>query len=314
MPHTMAALRAGLISEWRATLLARETACLTREHRAAVDRELAADPATLEGMGDRALVGRARSLAYRLDPQAAVRRVAKAESERRVTLRPAPDTMAVLTALLPVAQGVTAYAALTRAADSARAAGDPRTRGQVMADTLVARLTGAGAAAGAPVALRLVMTDRALLAGGTDPAHLDGYGPAPAAVARRIVADARDQTWLRRLYTHPDTGELVAMDARARRFPTRLSELITLRDQICRTPWCDAPVRHADHARRVAQGGDTSAANGQGLCERCNYVKEVPGWSAEPDPASRPGQHLVSTTTPTGHSFTSRPPPLPGAA
>jgi len=32
---------------------------------------------------------------------------------------------------------VAAYAALTRAADQARAAGDPRSRGQVMADTMV---------------------------------------------------------------------------------------------------------------------------------------------------------------------------------
>jgi hypothetical protein len=32
MPHTLAALEQGLLSEWRATLLARETACLSVEH------------------------------------------------------------------------------------------------------------------------------------------------------------------------------------------------------------------------------------------------------------------------------------------
>ena len=37
MPATMAALRAGEISEWRATLVARETACLTREDRQVAD-------------------------------------------------------------------------------------------------------------------------------------------------------------------------------------------------------------------------------------------------------------------------------------
>ena len=41
------------------------------------------------------------------------------ESERRVTLRPAPDTMTYLTALLPVKDGVAGFAALTRAADAA---------------------------------------------------------------------------------------------------------------------------------------------------------------------------------------------------
>ena len=50
--------------------------------------------------------------------------------------------MTYLTGLLPVAQGVAVHAALTRAADTLRATGDPRTRGQIMADTLVARVTG----------------------------------------------------------------------------------------------------------------------------------------------------------------------------
>jgi hypothetical protein len=85
-----------------------------------------------------------------------------------------------------------------------------------------------------------------------------------------------------------------------------------LRDQVCRTPWCDAPVRHADHVLPLARGGATEAANGQGLCEQCNYVKESPGWSAGPAPGSSPGRHLVETVTPTGHHYQSRPPPLPG--
>ncbi|MFC6288043.1 hypothetical protein ACFP3Q_13275, partial [Nocardioides sp. GCM10027113] len=142
MPHTLARLAAGDLSEWRATLLARETACLTREHRQYVDQQLCSDPATLEGLGDRAVVAAAQRLAIMLDQEAVVRRRAKAHDERRVSLRPAPDTMTWLTALLPVEQGVAAFAALTRAADGARASGDERGRGQVMADTLVERLTG----------------------------------------------------------------------------------------------------------------------------------------------------------------------------
>jgi hypothetical protein len=41
-------------------------------------------------------------------------------------------------------------------------------------------------------------------------------------------------------------------------------------------------------------------------------VKESPGWSAGPTPGSSLGRHLVETVTPTGHRYTSRPPPLPG--
>jgi hypothetical protein len=40
MPHTMRALRGGHITEWRATILARETACLDAEHRREIDEAL----------------------------------------------------------------------------------------------------------------------------------------------------------------------------------------------------------------------------------------------------------------------------------
>ncbi|GAB2715674.1 hypothetical protein GCM10027038_12690 [Arthrobacter bambusae] len=43
MPHTLAALDTGQFTEWRATLLVKETACLSAEDRCAVDEELAAD-------------------------------------------------------------------------------------------------------------------------------------------------------------------------------------------------------------------------------------------------------------------------------
>src|SRR4051812_6902126 len=62
MPHTRHALATGRITEWKATMLARETACLSRADRAEVDRRLAGDLDVLERMGDRQLYGRARAL------------------------------------------------------------------------------------------------------------------------------------------------------------------------------------------------------------------------------------------------------------
>ena len=70
--------------------------------------------------------------------------------------------------------------------------------------------------------------------------------------------------WVRRLYVTPETGELVAMDSRARPFDGKLAEFLRLRDQRCRTPYCDAPIRHLDHAEDHAKGGPTGAVNGQG--------------------------------------------------
>ena len=172
MPHTLAALEAGELSEWRAQIIVRETATLTGEQRSLVDAEVVGDPTQpVAGLGDRELGRRVRAVAYRIDAASVMARAAKAEADRRVTLRPAPDTMAYLTALLPVAQAVAAHAALTAAADTARAAGDERGKGQVMADTLVERVTGQATADAVPVEVQLVMTDEALLADDDDPAR-----------------------------------------------------------------------------------------------------------------------------------------------
>ena len=105
MPHTLAALEAGQLNEWRATLLVKETAGLTAEDRAAVDAELAADTGTFDGAGDRRIIAAARAAAYRRDPRTVTQRASHAATERHVSLRPAPDTMCYLTALLPVAAG-----------------------------------------------------------------------------------------------------------------------------------------------------------------------------------------------------------------
>jgi hypothetical protein len=305
MPHTLAALTQGTITEWAATQIARETAVLSRAHRGQVDAELADQ---LAGAGDRRIGKLARAIAYRLDPASAVRRVRDAEADRRVGLRPAPDTMCNLTAVLPVAQGVACHAALKKEADSRRAAGDTRTRGQIMADTLVARITGQARADAVPVEVNLVMTDQALLGHGHSPAHLHGFGPIPASLARRLVRKA-DRAWLRRLYTRPGDGSLVAMDSRRRTFDGELRKFLVLRDQTCRNSWCDAPIRHIDHILRDADGGHTTVANGQGLCEACNYAKEAPGWRVRRVPGAG---HVVETVTPTGHRHRSRAPAPPG--
>ncbi|NBQ44318.1 MAG: HNH endonuclease, partial [Mycobacteriaceae bacterium] len=160
MPHTLAALQSGALSEWRATLIVRESACLSLADRRTLDAELCADARRLIGLGDGRIAAEARAIAYRLDPRAVVDRAVRAEGERTVTIRPAPDCMTYLTALLPMAQGVSVYAALTRAADGC---GDGRARGQVMADTLIERVTGRAASVATPIGVHLVLSDETLL-------------------------------------------------------------------------------------------------------------------------------------------------------
>jgi hypothetical protein len=234
-------------------------------------------------------------------------------------------------------QGVAAYAALDTAAASAVATGQAGRsgRGQVMADLLIERLTGQHSADAIPVEVHLVMTDAAIFgstsarrdatrpapaADGTDdldpthtPAWLVGTGPIPAATARDLLNPTHDEStgrarvWLRRLYTHPDTGHLVAMDSRRRLFDGLRRRMLLLRDATCRTPWCDAPIRHADHSEPHHTGGRTSCTNGSGLCARCNHTKETDHWDHRANP-----DHL-DITTPTGHTYQAPTRPLVGS-
>ncbi|HKU32169.1 MAG TPA: HNH endonuclease, partial [Arthrobacter sp.] len=73
-----------------------------------------------------------------------------------------------------------------------------------------------------------------------------------------------------------------------------------------------APIRHLDHILAWHLGGTTSQTNGAGLCEACNHTKELPGWrtrTRKPQPGRR---HAFELLTPTGHSYESTAPPLPG--
>ena len=332
MPHTLAALRTGVLSEYRASILVSETACLDLEARARVDRVLCSDPGSLQGVGTTRLRALVRAQAYREDPVAVVNGNERSVTERSVSLRPAPGGMTYLTALVPLSQGVGVWASLQRTADAARATGDGRSKGQVMADTLIERVTGQTSAQGVPVMVNLIMSDATLLASGHDPAVLDGGHMIPAQSARELIAHAMDNlgtlthtaddvdvdrrrsaakvgAWVRRVYADAGRG-VVAMDSHARTFPDGLARLLRVRDQgLCRTPWCDAPVAHTDHITPYMEGGKTTASNGQGLCAGCNYTKQAHGWTQVVDPNTP--RHTVTTMTPTGHEYVSTAPAVP---
>jgi len=338
MPATLGVMAAGGVSEHAVTVAVREAAYLDPADRSTLDTELAG---VAETMSVREVERAVRRRVIDLDIDAVVRRAARARADRYVSLRPAPDCMAQLTALLPVEHGVAVEAALRQAAMTAHAGGDERTLAQVKADTLVQRVTGQTAADGVSVEIGLVMTSDALLGRTEEPARLAGMGPIPAQLARQITchasqtsqasqaatADAtgppgattgppdptevevrarRARAWVRRILTDPVDGTVTSIDTRRRRFSGALAVFLRLRDQNCRDPYCDAPIRDLDHLHGHAQGGATSSANGQGLCQRGNLVREMPGWSS-----TGTGRHR-QITTPTGHVYDSHPPPALG--
>ena len=179
-----------------------------------------------------------------------------------------------------------------------------------MADTATRLLSGRAASQVQPVEVHLVMTDRSLLGMGdrnrsvSEPARVPGHGSVPAPVAQGWVRDAAEASvWLRRVFTTPDGRDLVAMDSRRRIFPRLLRRMLVLRDDVCTTPWCDAPIAHADHTRPVRDGGPTDWRNGSGKCARCNHTKEAPGWRVR---VARLAPRQLEVRTPlgrrTGHS------------
>ena len=306
------ALRRGRITERSALALAQETACLELRDRREVGPRIAGDLDAVERLSERQIIGAARAAVAELDPAAVAERRRRAEAERCVTAKPAPDTMMWLTSLMPVKDGVAVWAVLSREADRARAAGDPRSRGQIMADTLRDRVLG-----------RRGEGERADADDQRDrPRHRaarrrarGGLGPGLRACPGRPAArvDRAQRRGRRRAVGTPALRQ--SDDRRVRRDGLQGR---ALRGQAGRVPQTARPgVPHRATATAAsgtsttccadADGGPTSAVNGQGACETCNYAKEGPGWSARPRPGPN-GEHIVEIVTPTGHRYLTRPP------
>ncbi|MHA6785160.1 DUF222 domain-containing protein [Pseudonocardia saturnea] len=285
----------GALSEYKTATIVAATAHLSPAERAEVDARLA--ELRVETLGVRRIHDLARTLAAEVAPEKFTARCRAARSGRRVTVRPSADGMANLTAHLPVEQAVACYAALAAAVNQVAVQPEPvtRGRGQIMADTLVERLTGQALASDVAVEIQIVVPVEALVDPGSPlPAQVPGHGPVPVDL---LTTGEGQKTW-RRLVTRE--GIVIGGDSRRRLFTGRLAALIRARNGgRCREPYCDAPIRHIDHIRRWTDGGRTEYENGRGLCAFHNHVRETRGWTA------RTTRRGIETTTPTGHVYTS---------
>jgi hypothetical protein len=129
------------------------------------------------------------------------------------------------------------------------------------------------------------------------PGELAGYGPIPAAAARRVAADP-DATW-HRLLTDPVTGSLLDYGTTVYRPPPVLDRYIVARDQVCIFPGCRQPARRCDldHGVPYPQG-HTSEANLAPLCRHHHRAKTEGGWTWR-----RGGDGTITWTAPTGHAY-----------
>ncbi|MGP9538450.1 HNH endonuclease [Brachybacterium sp. AOP43-C2-M15] len=329
MPEMLTALATAQVTSTVAHATARSFAPLSPTQRAEADRLLGRRLPDLDGAGGEQWDAARAAVIARTDPYGQKRRHLQAKQERHVTVRRAEHGMATVSARIPALDAMRIRKRLSLEAERLRAAGDRRGHQAIeadcFADTLIGRENGMD-----PTTLDIgvMITERALIhPGAGDLAQIEGYGTAPAEVLleelrpllgvalteqaeEAMGADAPAlRAVLRRLFTHPRKGELVAVESQARAFPAALARFVRWRDQACRGPYCDAAIRQSDHIHPHAAGGPTSLDNGQGLCALCND-KEQQFLSVERvgDPAV--DGHVVEWTSRAGTRRTTRPPPL----
>jgi hypothetical protein len=167
---------------------------------------------------------------------------------------------------------------------------------------------------GRPATVNVTVAYTTLVGLDDHPAHLDGYGPIPAPMARRIAADAT----LRRLLTDPATGTVQDYGRTTYQPPRHLADHVIARDRTCRFPTCDTSATSCDldHAQPWNTGGTTDADNLHALSRRCHTHKTFHHWTIT---AHDNGD--LTWTTPAGHTRRiapeaigpTRPKPNPGS-
>ncbi|WP_165831808.1 HNH endonuclease signature motif containing protein [Brachybacterium endophyticum] len=337
MPQVFGALAQGRLTEAAAHAIGRSSGPLDVDQRREMDSIIVSRIPDLDGASSTRWGQEVTALVQQIDPGNSQRRHVVAARERSVTVTPGAHGMGDVHAHLSALDCAAIRRKLSLEAEAQVVAGDPRTHQQIMADlfadTLLGREEGMD-----PVHLDvgLVLTERTLFAPEHgDPAMIEGYGTVPPGVAREAITerlprhrsrkatseaaasdepdtvfDEQSRLVLRRLFTHPTSGELVAAESRARAFPRGLARMISLRDATCAGPYCSAGIRQIDHIRPHSRGGATTFDDGQGLCAYCNGTKELLGTAERVGETSEP--HLVHWTSRLGRTARLAPAPIVG--
>ncbi len=152
----------------------------------------------------------------------------------------------------------------------------------------------------APRADVLVMVPVASLLGATDePAVLDGFGPIPASMARKLVADGAESFY--RVLVDPRDGAPLEIGRKNYRLTETIKRWIRMRDAKCNFPGCTnrTPDNETDHLQAWEHGGTTGASNLGQLCPKHHRLKHHSQWT--PDPATE--NEPPGWTSPTGRHY-----------
>lgn len=314
LPQTRDALADGRITYRHAIVLIDQAWSLPQEVRG--DFEAAVLPAAEVRTPER-FRQRARIVRERLHPESIEARRVKAAETRDVTLEPARDGMAWLTAYLPAEKAHGVYSRLTQIAqglddgDGSSVPGARRTlaqrRADVFADLLIDGIvpdTALGRGIRAQVLVTvpaLTLLDRAGATPSGGLAELEGYGPIDDETARRLAAHAPSFT---RLLTHPETGAVLSVGRDRYAVPADLKLWLRVRDGTCRFPGCgrSAASSDLDHTVDWQYGGTTDHDNLAHLCASHHRLKHHTRWRPR-----HVGGGALQWTAPSGREYRTQP-------
>ncbi|HVE63091.1 MAG TPA: DUF222 domain-containing protein [Mycobacteriales bacterium] len=310
LARTLDALRAGQLSYYHAAHLAAETAALPdtlarRVEALALPHATGTVGRAGEGLGAfRRTVARA---VLTVDADHTDRNHRNLIGDRTVrSYNTGAGTATVTAENLPADKAALVMAVL-RARAAKTGPDDPRSRDQRLADAYLAIFEDAHDRLDLPLQhgrrpVTSLVFDFPSWAGlANSPGYLDGYGPIPAAMARRIA----DESDLRRLITDPLTGHLLDSSPRTYRPSQALADHTIDRYRTCDAPNCNRPARSCDldHTQPFSHHGTTTRANLHPVCERDHPLRHEGGWQL----SRAPDNNNTTWTSPTGHTYTTTP-------
>ncbi|MEC5180978.1 HNH endonuclease signature motif containing protein [Arthrobacter sp. CG_A4] len=337
LPLTLGALQAGTISWAHARIICEETSTLDRHGAAGLEAHFldpgAPNPARGAPPGE--LVpsrfrAKARTWRERHHPVSIETRHSKSAADRRVEYLPDRDGMAWLSAYLPAGTAAGIWDRATAAARALQNPDEARTLTQLRADITATWLLTNGTTCGAtrgtagtcgtdgsgpgmcgtglcggvpsPRAQVLITVPVLSLLGVTgEPAMLDGYGPIPPSMARRLIAEGAES--FHRVLTDPRDGTPLEIGRTSYRLTKAQRQWLRLRDGRCLFPGCNnhSLDNDADHLLAWADEGTTGISNLGQACPRHHRLKHNTAWTS----AGASKNHPPGWTSPTNRHYPS---------
>ncbi|MFJ5693264.1 DUF222 domain-containing protein [Arthrobacter sp. NPDC093125] len=309
-PLALAALGSGTLSWPHARILCDETANLEPAAAAALEAHfLDPDaPGAARGCPAGDLVpgrfrAKVRAWRERHHPVSIETRHRRSAADRRVEYTPDRDGMAWLSAYLPADTAAAFWNRITDAARALQGPGELRTLTQLRADVTEGWLLG-GVVDGIPSPKAQVLVTVpvfSLIGAGEEPATLDGYGPIPASMARKLVAEGA--TSFLRVLVDPRDGAPLEIGRTSYRLTTPMHQWLRLRDARCTFPACNNPSldNEADHLLAWSDGGTTGISNLGQACPRHHRLKHRSPWR----PVAANHDSPPGWISPTGRSYPS---------